>query len=179
MLRPCTAGRTRSSKKCQSLPKMSETFHFKSHYPMTAHGYVENGLSWADGGIDYDTLRKTIYEAVSGYAHLYAYGVAKTKFLTTLLAQPVRNLEDLKCPPPHGLEAQFSCSMPCHKNYQNYSCQHETRIQYSNGSSITFTTAPISTVHPNLHAIPPRLIRVYHSCNDVIFFFFYSCIKRR
>jgi hypothetical protein len=25
-----------------------ETFHFKSPYPMTAHGSDENGLSWAD-----------------------------------------------------------------------------------------------------------------------------------
>jgi len=77
-----------------------ETFHFKSPYPMAIHGYEENGLSWADGRLDYDKLRKSICEAVSGYAHLYAYGVAKTKFLTTLLAQPVRHLEDIKCPPP-------------------------------------------------------------------------------
>jgi len=98
-----------------------ETFHFKSPYPMTAHGSDENGLSWADGQIDYDKLRETISEAVSGYAHLYAYGIAKTKFLTTLLAQPVRNLEDFDCPQPQG-KAQFSCGMPCHKNYLNYSC---------------------------------------------------------
>jgi len=97
-----------------------ETFHFKSPYPMTAHGCEENGLSWADDQLDCDKLRQTICEAVSGYAHLY--GVAKTKFLTTLLAQPVRNLEDFKCPSPHGLKAQFSFSMPCHKNYQNYRC---------------------------------------------------------
>jgi hypothetical protein len=49
-----------------------ETFHFKSQYPMTAHGSEKNGLSWAGGWIDYDTLRKTICETVSGYAHLYA-----------------------------------------------------------------------------------------------------------
>jgi len=47
-----------------------ETFHFKSPYPMRAHGCEENGLSWSDGRLDYDELRKTICEAVSGYAHL-------------------------------------------------------------------------------------------------------------
>ena len=99
-----------------------ETFHFKSPYPMTAHGCEENGLSWYDCRINYDKFRETICEAVSGYAHLYAYGVSKTKFLTTLLAGPVQNLEDFKCPSSHGLKAQFSCSMPCHKNYQNYRC---------------------------------------------------------
>jgi hypothetical protein len=99
-----------------------ETFHFKSPYHMTAHGCEKNGLSWADGQLDYDKLRETISEAVSGYAHLYAYGIAKTRFLTELLAQRVRNLEDFKCPQPHGLKAQFSCSMPCHKNYLNCSC---------------------------------------------------------
>ena len=53
-------------------------------------------------------------------------------------------------------------------------------IDYSNGSSITFTPAPISAVHANLNAIPPHLIRVYHVCNDdVIFSLFYRCIKRR
>jgi len=99
-----------------------ETFHFKSPYPMSAHGSDENGLSWADGQLDYAKLPETIREAVSGYAHLYAYGTAKTKFLSNLLGQPVRNMEDFNCPPPHGLKAQFSCSMPCHKNYLNYRC---------------------------------------------------------
>jgi len=87
---------------------------------MTVHGSDENGLSWADRQLDYDKLRETIGEAVSGYAHLYAYSIARTKFLTTLLAQPVRNLVDFDCPQPQRHKAQFSCSMPCHKNYLNY-----------------------------------------------------------
>jgi len=66
-----------------------EIFHFKSPYTMTAHGSDKNGLSWGDGQLDYDKLRETINEAVSGYAHLYAYGIAKSRFLTELLAQPV------------------------------------------------------------------------------------------
>ena len=48
---------------------------------MTAHGSDKNCLSWADGQLNYEKLRQTISEAVSGYAHLYAYGIAKTRFL--------------------------------------------------------------------------------------------------
>ena len=69
-----------------------QTFHFKPPYTMPAHGSDKYGLSWSDGQVDYERLRETIHEAVSGYAHLYAYGLAKTIFLTDLLAQPVRNL---------------------------------------------------------------------------------------
>ena len=81
---------------------------------MSAQGSDENGMSWADGQLEYAKLADTIHEAVSGYAHLYAYGTKKTKFLTTLPGQPIRNLEDFECPPPHGLKTQVSCSMPCH-----------------------------------------------------------------
>jgi len=99
-----------------------ETFYFKSPYPMSAHDSDENGLSWADGQLDYAKLYDTIREAVSGYAHLYAYGTTKARFLSHLLGQPVRNLGIFNCPAPHGLKAQFSCSMPRHKNYLNYRC---------------------------------------------------------
>jgi len=75
---------------------------------MSAHGSDENGLSSGDGQLYYAKLHDTICEAVSGYAHLYEYGTKKTKFLSHLLGQPVRNLEDFNCPPPHGLKAQFS-----------------------------------------------------------------------
>jgi hypothetical protein len=99
-----------------------ETFHFKSPYIMKAHSSEENGIAWADGQLEYDKLRQTIREAVSGYAHLYAYGIAKTRFLTELVAQPVLNLEDFNCPQPQGLKSQFSCSTPCHKNYVLHRC---------------------------------------------------------
>jgi len=99
-----------------------ETFHFKSPYIMKAHCYEENGIAWADGQLEYDKLRQTIREAVSGYAHLHAYGIAKTRFLTELVALPVPNLEDFNCSQPQGLMSQISCSMPCHKNYINHCC---------------------------------------------------------
>jgi len=113
---------------------------------MTAHGCEENGLSWADGQLDYNKLRQTICEAISGYAHLYAYGVAKTKFLTTLLAQPVQNLEDFKCPSPHGLKRNSVAVCLATRIIKTTAAQLETRIRYSNGSSITFIPATISAV---------------------------------
>jgi len=103
-----------------------ETFHFKPPYTMTAQGSDKNVLSWAGGHLDCEKLCATMSKTVSGYAHLYAYGLARTRFLTELLAQPVRNLEDFKCPAPHGLKSKYSCSMPCHKNYRNYSCATRT-----------------------------------------------------
>ena len=47
-----------------------ETFRFKPPHTMTAHGSDKNGLSWSDGQLDYEKLRATISEAVSGYPHL-------------------------------------------------------------------------------------------------------------
>ena len=43
-----------------------ETFHFKPPYTTTAHGSDKNGLSWRDGQLDYEKLRATISQAVSG-----------------------------------------------------------------------------------------------------------------
>lgn len=107
---------------CVAAENVIETFHFKSPYAMTDHGSDENGLSWSDGQLDYAKLKEAILDAVAGYAHLYAYGVTKTKYLSDLLGHPAHNLEALNCPQPHGLKAQFSCSLPCHKNYLKYSC---------------------------------------------------------
>jgi len=147
-----------------------ETFHFKSPYIMKAHSSEEKGIAWADGQLEYDKLRQTIREAVSGYAHLYAYGIAKTRFLTELVAQPVRNLEDFNCPQPQGLKSQFSCSMPCHKNYVLHRCA-------TRNAQTLFKWLVHHLTSLNYIAITPRLIRV---CNDdVIFLFCSSCIKRR
>ena len=145
-MRSCEAGRTRRSLK-------------KSRW-----------LSWRDGQLDYDKLRDTINEAVSGYPHLYAYGIAKTRFLTELLAQPVRNLEDFKFPQPQGLKAQFSCSMPCHKNYLNYSCATRNAHTVFKCLKHHLQSRAYISCPPELHAIQPHLIRVYHVCNDDVIF---------
>jgi L-ribulose-5-phosphate 3-epimerase UlaE len=65
-----------------------ETFHFKSPYHMSPHSSPENGLSWDDGLVEFVELYDTLSEAVSGFAHLYAYG-EKCKYLKKLLAQPI------------------------------------------------------------------------------------------
>ena len=102
---------------------------------MTANGCDKNDLSWGDGQVDYDKLRETISEAVSGYAHLYAYGIAKTSFLTELLAQPVRNLEDFVLSPMASRRNSVAVCLATRTIYTTVA-QHETRIHYSNGSRI-------------------------------------------
>ena len=67
---------------------------------MSAHGSDENGLSRTHGQLEYAKLGDTIRDAVSGYARLYAYGTAKTRFLANVLGQPVRNIEDFNRPHP-------------------------------------------------------------------------------
>jgi hypothetical protein len=92
---------------------------------MSPHSSAENGISWDYGNLEFVKLYDTLSEAVSGYAHLYAYG-EKCKFLKKLLAQPIRNLEDFACPSPYGLKSQFSCSLPSHRNYQNFHCANRS-----------------------------------------------------
>jgi len=128
-----------------------ETFHFKSPHTMTAHGCDKNGLSWADGQLDYDKRCETISEAVSGYARLYAYGIAKTRFLAELLAQPVRNLEDFKCLQPHGLKAQFSCSMPL--------LQELSKLQFRNTKRVY--TIQMAQASPSLARVYQLSTRIY------------------
>ena len=68
----------------------SETFRFKSAYKMTDHGSSQNGINSADGHIEYKELHTVINEAVSGFAHLYAYGVPNSR--STLSSRPVRSI---------------------------------------------------------------------------------------
>ena len=55
--------------------------------------------------IGYEFLRgwqneTVVNEAVSGFAHLYAYGVSKCTTLAGLTGRPIHNLDDVNCPPP-------------------------------------------------------------------------------
>ena len=90
-----------------------ETFHFQSPYAMRPRGDEENGLNWDDGHIAYNQLSTVLSEAVVGFAHLYGYGESKCRLLSQLLARPVHNLEDLKCPSPRNFRYRFSCTKPC------------------------------------------------------------------
>ena len=104
---------------------VSDSFRFKSPYPMTTHRSVENGLNWDDGHIAYSELYTVVNEAVAGFAHLYAYGIAKCAFLTELLSRPILNLQDFKCPLPKSFNHKYWCSMPCHK-FPHVNCAIKT-----------------------------------------------------
>ena len=65
---------------------------------MASHGPDENGLNSEDGHIAYHVLYTVASEAVAGFAHLYAYGVSKCKFLTELLGRSILNLQDFNFP---------------------------------------------------------------------------------
>jgi hypothetical protein len=69
---------------CVASATASETFRFKSPYKMADHGSSENGINWTDGHIEYKDLHTVFTEAVAHFAHLYAYGVSKVTFLSTL-----------------------------------------------------------------------------------------------
>jgi len=77
---------------------VSDSFRFKSPYPMTTHRSVENGLNWDDGHIAYSELYTVVNEAVAGFAHLYAYGIAKCAFLTELLSRQFSTCKTLIAP---------------------------------------------------------------------------------
>jgi len=58
---------------------------------MDAHASDQNGLSWDDGIIPYSSLFQTLTEATANFAHLYAKGMGKCKFLSNLLGRAVKN----------------------------------------------------------------------------------------
>ena len=67
---------------------VSDSFSFKSPYTMTPHGSDENGLNGEGGHIAYNESYTVAGEVVAGFAHLYAYGVSKCKFLNELFGAP-------------------------------------------------------------------------------------------
>jgi len=67
---------------------------------MADHGSSENGINCADGHIEYKDLHTVFTEALAGFAHLYAYGVSKVTFLSSLKGRTIHNLEDVDCPTP-------------------------------------------------------------------------------
>jgi hypothetical protein len=62
---------------CVASATTCETYRFKSPYKVADHGSSENGISWADGYIEYKELHTVLNEAVACFAHIYAYGVPK------------------------------------------------------------------------------------------------------
>jgi len=99
-----------------------ETYRFlPPPYPMEAYGSAYSGLNWADVNIAYGALFQTINEATANFAHLYAKGSAKCKFLSNLLSRSVQNLDTFGCPSRKSFRTSTSCSLPRHR-FSDKSC---------------------------------------------------------
>jgi hypothetical protein len=92
-----------------------ETFRFLSPFHMEPQGDEANGLNWSDGIVDYAKLFQTVSEATANFAHLYAKGTTKTRFLSSLLGRAVLNPDTLGCPERKSFRMGTVCSMPCHR----------------------------------------------------------------
>jgi len=104
---------------------VSDSFRFKSPYPMTPHGSVENGLNWDDGHIAYSELYTVASEAVAVFDNLYSYGVAKCAFLTELMSRPILNQQVFNCTLSKSFNHKYWCSMSCHK-FPHVNCATKT-----------------------------------------------------
>jgi hypothetical protein len=110
---------------CIASVTASETFRFKYPYKMADYGSSENGINWADGHIEYKYMHTVVTEGVAGFAHLYAYGVSKVTFLSSLTERTIHNLQDMDCPTPDSFNHKHWCTMPCQK-FPKIACATET-----------------------------------------------------
>jgi hypothetical protein len=102
------------------------TFLFRSPYHMPAHGDTLNGLTWADGYINYDNLQTVVSEVVANYAKIYAFGIVKCQFLQHLLGRSITDLEkEFECPDPSTFKHDCHCWLPCHRR-GNIRCSTKT-----------------------------------------------------
>ena len=97
---------------CVAIATDGKTFRFNSPYKMLDHGSFENGINWTVGHIEYKDLHTVVTEAVASFAHLYAYGVSKVTFLSSLTGRTIHNLEDVDCPTPDSFNHKHWCTMP-------------------------------------------------------------------
>ena len=88
---------------------------------MVAHSNDHNGLSWDDGIIAYSSLFQTLTKATANFAHLYAKGIVKWKFLSNLIGSTVQNLDTFGCPSHKSFRMTTGCNLPCHK-FPDKSC---------------------------------------------------------
>jgi len=86
-----------------------------------SHSSPTSGLCWEVGLIPYSSLFQALTEATTYYAHLYAKGDDKCKFLSDILGRPVQNLDLFGCPLRKEFRMTTGCSLPCHK-FPDKSC---------------------------------------------------------
>jgi hypothetical protein len=75
--------------------------------------------------IEYKDLHTVVTEAMEVFAHLYAYGVSKVTFLSSLTGRTIHNLEDMEFPTPDSFNHKHWCTMPCHK-FPKIACATKT-----------------------------------------------------
>jgi len=92
---------------------------------MAENGSSENSINSADEHMEYNDLHTVVTEAVAGSAHIYAYGVSKVMFLSSLAGRTIHNLEDVDCPTPDSFNHKHWCTMPCHK-FPKFACATKT-----------------------------------------------------
>ena len=92
-----------------------ETFRFLPPYVMDPHSSDQNSICWDDGSTAYSSLFQTLAEATANFAHLYAKGTAKCKFVSNVLGRSVQNLDTFGCPECKSFRMTPGCSLPCYK----------------------------------------------------------------
>ena len=75
----------------------------------------ENGINWADGHTEYKDLHTVFTEAVTGFANLYAYGVSKFTFPSSLAGRTIHNLLDMDYPTPDSFNHKHWCTVSSHE----------------------------------------------------------------
>jgi hypothetical protein len=92
---------------------------------MADQGSSENGINWANGHIEYKDLHTVVTEVVAWFAHLYAYGVSKVTFLSSLTGRTINNLEDMDCPTPDSFNHKHWCTCSA-TNSPKIACANKT-----------------------------------------------------
>jgi len=75
------------------------------------------GISW-DDGIIASSLFQTWTDATANFAHIYAKGTAKCRFISTLLGRSVKNLDTFGCLSRKSFRMTTGCSLPCYVSRQ-------------------------------------------------------------
>jgi len=75
--------------------------------------------------IEYKDLHTVVTEAMEVFSHLYAYGVSKVTFLSSLTGRTIHNLEDMECPTPDSFNHKHWSTKPCHK-FPKIACATKT-----------------------------------------------------
>jgi hypothetical protein len=111
---------------CVASATTYKKFRLKSSYKMSDHGSSVNGINWADVHKEYRYLHAVVKQAATGFAHLYAYGVSKCQFLSSLTGRSILHLVGLQVPPSDSYIHCRWCTLSFHK-FPNFACASRRR----------------------------------------------------